>query len=35
MQRTMNKIFSNLRGKGVMIYLDDIVVYTKTRKKHE
>ena len=30
----MNKISSDLRGKGVMIYFDDILIYTKTMKEH-
>lgn len=34
MQRIMNEVFLELRGKGIMIYLDDIVVYSRTYEEH-
>jgi hypothetical protein len=34
-QRLMNNAFRDHIGKFVVIYLDDIVVYSKTRKEHE
>ena len=33
-QRFMNDIFADLLRKGVVIYLDDIFIYTKTREEH-
>lgn len=33
-QRMMNEIFYDLLGKGVEIYLDDIMIYTETREEH-
>ena len=35
MQRLMNGIFDNLRGKGVEVYMDDIVVHGKTEREHD
>ena len=35
MQRLMNGIFDNLRGKGVEVYIDDIVVHGKTELEHD
>src|SRR4051812_43772279 len=33
-QRTMNRIFGDMIGKTVHVYIDDITVYTKTFKEH-
>ena len=33
-QTLMNKIFSQQIGKSVLVYLDDILVYSKTPKDH-
>lgn len=33
-QRCMNTIFADLWYKGVCVYVDDIVLYTKTREEH-
>lgn len=35
LQRIMDRIFSDLKGKGVDIYMDDIVVYSKTVEGHD
>ena len=35
MQRLMNGIFDDLRGKGVEVYMDDIVVHGKTEREHD
>ena len=34
LQRIMDYIFGDLIGRSVMIYLDDIVVFTKTEEEH-
>jgi hypothetical protein len=34
-QRIMDTIFRDIKGKGVEIYMDDIVIYAKTRKEHD
>ncbi|KAF7686093.1 hypothetical protein CDIK_3160 [Cucumispora dikerogammari] len=34
MQKVMNKIFDDLRGNGVLFYLDDILIYAKNRTEH-
>lgn len=34
MQRVMNKIIGELRGKGVEVYMDDIIIHAKEREKH-
>lgn len=34
-QKMMDKLLGDLSGKGVEVYLDDIVIHTKTRKEHE
>ena len=34
MQRVMNEIFNDSRGNAVLIYLDDILIYTKNRAEH-
>ena len=34
-QQVMNKLFQPLLGKGVLCYLDDILVYAKTPEEHE
>lgn len=33
-QRAINTILANLIGKGVYVYLDDIIVYAHTREEH-
>ena len=33
-QRAMNNIFANLVNRGVMIFIDDILVYSRTWKEH-
>ncbi len=33
-QRLMNEIFADLIGKGVYIYLDDIIIYSGTIERH-
>ncbi len=35
MQRIMNKILTAERHNGVEVYLDDIIIYTKTKEEHE
>lgn len=34
-QRTMDEIFREERGKFVQIYLDDIIIYSKSKSEHE
>lgn len=34
LQRTMDRIFRDFKGKGVEIYMDDIVVYSKNMEEH-
>lgn len=34
-QRMMNTIFFEMLDKGVLIYLDDILVYSKTVSEHK
>ena len=34
-QRMMNTIFFKMLDKGVLIYLDDILVYSKTIEEHK
>lgn len=33
-QRAMNNSFSNLKDKMIVIYLDDLTVFSKTREDH-
>lgn len=35
LQRVLNKIFGDLKGKGVEIYMDDIVVHANEGKEHD
>ena len=34
MQRTMNKVLGDVIGRGVEVYMDDIVIHGKTREEH-
>eukprot|EP00955_Chlamydomonas_euryale_P002101 23161-Chlamydomonas_euryale.AAC.1 len=34
-QAMMNKIFAPLLYKGVLVYLDDILVYAKSQEEHD
>ena len=34
-QRAMNMTFEGMIGKGVFVYIDDIVIYAKTLEEHE
>ena len=34
-QAVMNKTFADLLYKGVLVYLDDILVYGRTKKEHD
>ncbi|KAI5183490.1 hypothetical protein PAEPH01_2942 [Pancytospora epiphaga] len=34
LQRDMNSIFEDIRDKGVMVYMDDIVVYGRNTEAH-
>jgi len=33
-QRMMNTIFFDLLDKGVLVYLDDVLIYSKTVDEH-
>ncbi|GES91988.1 retroviral-like aspartic protease 1 [Rhizophagus clarus] len=33
-QRTMDRVLGNLKGKFVMVYLDDVIIYSKTFQEH-
>jgi len=35
LQRIMNEILGELRGKGVEVYIDDIVIHANERKEHD
>jgi hypothetical protein len=35
MQRTMNNILDDLRGRGVEVYMDDVVIHSKEDKEHD
>ncbi|KAF9750338.1 Retrovirus-related Pol polyprotein from transposon, partial [Nosema granulosis] len=35
LQRVMDKIFEDYRGKGIEIYMDDIVIHSESRKGHD
>ena len=32
--RVMNNLFTNLLDRGVIVFLDDVLVYTHTRDEH-
>ena len=32
--RTMNNLFADLLDKGVIVFLDDILIYSKTLEEH-
>ncbi|RYE21911.1 MAG: hypothetical protein EOP45_08990, partial [Sphingobacteriaceae bacterium] len=34
-QKTVNLIFDKLIGKGVYVYLDDVIIYAKTKEEHD
>jgi len=34
-QDMMNHVFSNMLDMGVLAYMDDILVYTKTEEEHD
>lgn len=34
-QRAVNTIFCNLNGKGLYVYLDDLIIYGKTKEQHD
>jgi hypothetical protein len=33
--QVMNKVFGHLMNKGVLVYLDDILIYAKTKEEHD
>ncbi len=33
-QRVMNNVFLKLLDKGVLVYLDDILIYSRTKDEH-
>lgn len=33
-QRIMNNVFFRLLDRGVLVYLDDILIYTRTEEEH-
>jgi Reverse transcriptase (RNA-dependent DNA polymerase) len=35
LQRTMNRILDDLRGRGVEVYLDDIIIHSRDHKNHD
>lgn len=34
-QRVMNKVFFELLDMGVLVYLDDVLIYAKTQEEHD
>lgn len=34
-QRAINTILADLIGRGVFVYLDDVIIYAKTREEHD
>ena len=34
-QEMMNHVFSDLLDRGVLAYMDDILIYAKTRDEHD
>lgn len=34
-QRAINTILSELIGKGIYVYLDDVIVYARTKEEHD
>ena len=35
LQRVMNKIFADHKGKGIEVYIDDIVIHAQTERMHD
>lgn len=35
LQRIIDKIFADLLGHGVRIYLDDIIIYAENKQTHD
>ncbi|WUR02937.1 reverse transcriptase [Vairimorpha necatrix] len=35
LQRIMNQIFEDLQGEGVEVYMDDIVIHARTKRRHD
>ena len=33
-QRVMNNVFFHLLDRGVLVYLDDILIYSRTKDEH-
>ena len=34
-QRVMNRVFFDILDNGVLVYLDDILIYSKTVEEHK
>ena len=34
-QRVMNNVFFDLLDRGVLVYLDDVLIYSKTIEEHK
>lgn len=34
-QRAINKVLSKFLNKSVMVYMDDVIIYSKTEKEHD
>jgi hypothetical protein len=35
MQRVMNKIFEDIKGKGIEVYIADIIIHSINEKRHD